>query len=79
VELLGGYASSESSPAIVMVTHHVEEIPQGFTHAMLLANGTIRAAGPVAEALTSETLSETFGLPIELTERDGRYSARAAR
>ncbi|GAA1061532.1 ABC transporter ATP-binding protein [Agromyces bracchium] len=79
VALLGGYASSKSSPAIVMVTHHVEEIPEGFTHALLLADGSIRAAGPIAEALTSETLSDTFGMPIELTERDGRYTARAAR
>ena len=47
VGLLGGYASSPASPAIVMVTHHVEEIPQGFTHALLLANGGIVAAGPI--------------------------------
>ncbi|BDZ53091.1 iron ABC transporter ATP-binding protein [Agromyces marinus] len=79
VALLGGYASSPASPAIVMVTHHVEEIPPGFTHAMLLADGGIRSAGPIAEALTSETLSETFGMPIELAERDGRFTARAAR
>ncbi len=78
VALLGGYASSPSSPAIVMVTHHVEEIPSGFTHAMLLADGKITAAGPIGEALTGETLSETFGMPIELTERDGRYTARRA-
>jgi iron complex transport system ATP-binding protein len=77
VALLGGYASSPASPAIVMVTHHVEEIPQGFTHALLLADGHIVAAGPIAEALTAEKLSETFGMRIELTERDGRFSARA--
>ncbi|MBM7504796.1 ABC transporter ATP-binding protein [Agromyces aurantiacus] len=76
VALLGGFASSPTSPAIVMVTHHVEEIPAGFTHAMLLAGGKIRASGPIAEALTGETLSETFGMPIELSERDGRYTAR---
>jgi iron complex transport system ATP-binding protein len=77
VALLGGYASSPASPAIVMVTHHVEEIPQGFTHALLLANGGAVASGPIAEALTSEKLTETFGMPIELSERDGRFSARA--
>ena len=77
VKLLGGYAQSDESPAIVMVTHHVEEIPIGFTHALLLADGKVTASGPIAEALTSETLTATFGLPIELTERDGRYSARA--
>jgi iron complex transport system ATP-binding protein len=78
VGLLGGYASSSSSPAIVMVTHHVEEIPQGFTHALLLDHGRIVAAGPLAEALTPETLTETFGMPIELTEANGRFAARAA-
>jgi len=78
VGLLGGYAASPSSPAIVMVTHHVEEIPAGFTHALLLADGKIVASGPLDEALTSETLTETFGMTIELTERDSRFAARAA-
>lgn len=77
VKLLGGYAQSEGSPAIVMVTHHVEEVPVGFTHALLLDDGKVVASGPIAEALTSETLTTTFGLPIELTETDGRYNARA--
>lgn len=78
VQLLGGYASDPGSPAIVMVTHHVEEIPPGFTHVLLLAGGDIVGAGPIAETLTSEKLTETFGLPIELTENDGRFTARAA-
>jgi iron complex transport system ATP-binding protein len=77
VQLLGGYASDAGSPAIVMVTHHVEEIPRGFTHVMLMANSRIVAAGPIAETLTGDRLTETFGLPIELTERDGRFTARA--
>lgn len=77
VGLLGGYASSSASPAIVMVTHHVEEIPNGFTHALLLAKGKVVAAGPLAEALTGETLSNAFGIPIELSESNGRYTARA--
>jgi iron complex transport system ATP-binding protein len=78
VQLLGGYASSPSSPAIVMVTHHVEEIPVGFTHALLLADGKVTASGPVDEALTSQTLTETFGIDIELSQGEGRYTARAA-
>ncbi|WP_022885066.1 ABC transporter ATP-binding protein [Glaciibacter superstes] len=77
LQLLGGYASESGSPAIVMVTHHVEEIPRGFTHVLLMSEGRIVSAGPLAEALTSEALSTTFGLDIELTENDGRYSARA--
>jgi iron complex transport system ATP-binding protein len=77
LHLLSGYASESHSPAIIMVTHHVEEIPRGFTHVLLLAKGRIVAAGPLAEALTSEHLSETFNLKIELSETDGRYNARA--
>ncbi|MCP2030938.1 iron complex transport system ATP-binding protein [Okibacterium sp. HSC-33S16] len=77
VTLLGGYAQSEESPAIIMVTHHVEEIPVGFTHALLLKDGGIVASGPLREALTSESLTTTFGLPIELSENNGRFSARA--
>jgi len=78
VKLLGGYAQAEGSPAIVMVTHHVEEIPLGFTHALLLNDGKVVASGPIAEALTSDSLTATFGLPIDLTEHDGRFAARAA-
>jgi iron complex transport system ATP-binding protein len=54
----------------------VEEIPPGFTHIMMLKQGEVVAAGPIAEALTEETLTETFGLPLQLTQQDGRYSAR---
>ena len=79
LELLGGYASDPRSPAIVMVTHHVEEIPLGFHNALLLADGAVAAQGALEEVLTSEQLSETFGVPVELTELDGRYSVRARR
>jgi len=78
LQLLSGYASAPQAPAIVMVTHHVEEIPRGFTHALLLAHGRITAAGVVSEVLTSEKLSETFGLPLVVANDDGRFSARAA-
>ncbi|TFB54962.1 ABC transporter ATP-binding protein [Cryobacterium sp. TMT1-62] len=77
LQLLGGYASESGSPAIIMVTHHVEEIPLGFTHVLLLSNGRIVSAGPIADALTAESLTEAFGLSIELHETDGRFSARA--
>ncbi|MGF6823546.1 iron complex transport system ATP-binding protein [Microbacterium sp. ZKA21] len=76
--LLSGYASSPTTPAMVMVTHHVEEIPVGFTHSLLVRDGAVVAQGPIAQALTSETLTETFGLPIVLTADAGRYAARAA-
>lgn len=69
--------SSKSAPTTIMVTHHVEEIPLGVTHTLLLNNGEIVAAGPIGEALTSENLSETFGVSVVLDEQEGRYSARA--
>jgi iron complex transport system ATP-binding protein len=78
LQLLGGYASAPSAPAIVMVTHHVEEIPRGFTHVLLVSRASVVAAGPLEESLTAANLEATFGLPIVLTETDGRYAARAA-
>ncbi len=78
LELLGSYASSSESPAMVMVTHHVEEIPAGFTHALLLAEGRITASGTVGEVITAEKLSRTFGLDLMVTRDGDRFSARAA-
>ena len=77
LSLLGGYAQAPTTPAMIMVTHHVEEIPVGFTHVLLLRDGKVVTAGPIRDTLTSEALTEAFGLSIELTERDGRYAARA--
>lgn len=78
LSLLSGYAQAPSTPAMIMVTHHVEEIPVGFTHVLLLRDGRAVASGPIAEVLTAENLTETFGAEIVLTEADGRYAARAA-
>jgi iron complex transport system ATP-binding protein len=79
LQLLGSFASSPESPAMVMVTHHVEEIPPGFTHAMLLADGEVQASGPIAEVITGGNLSDTFGLELVVsTSENGRYAARAA-
>jgi len=75
--LLSGYAQAPTTPAMVMVTHHVEEIPVGFTHVLLLRDGEVVASGPLDEALTAENLSSTFGLNITLTSEGGRYAARA--
>lgn len=78
LQLLGNYASSPESPAMVMVTHHVEEIPPGFTHALLLSGGEIRASGPLHEVVTSEKLGEVFGLYLVVDSTDdGRFRARA--
>ncbi len=71
VRRLGGIAADPGAPALVLVTHHVEEIPPGFTHALLLRAGGVVAAGPVAQAVSSATLSSTFGLPLRLERRSG--------
>ena len=78
LQLLGGYASSPQAPGIVMVTHHVEEIPIGFTHALLLKNGAAFAAGPIEEVLTADNLSGTFDLPLTVDYTNGRFTARAS-
>ncbi len=78
VETLSELASDPASPAIVLVTHHVEEIPRGFTHVLLLRAGAVVAAGPIEQTLTAEVLSQCFGLPLALDHTGGRWSARAA-
>jgi iron complex transport system ATP-binding protein len=77
VRSLSAIATAAGAPAMVLVTHHVEEIPPGFTHALLLKQGSIVAAGPMDEALTAETLSDTFDLALTLKQEDDRYTARA--
>jgi iron complex transport system ATP-binding protein len=64
------------SPATVLVSHHVEEIPPGFTHALLLRAGRVVDSGPVDDVVTAETLSETFGMPLLLSRADDRFAAR---
>ena len=78
LSLLSGYAQAPTTPAMIMVTHHVEEIPVGFTHVLLLRDGEVVASGPLSEALTAENLSATFGVEITLTQDAGRYAARAS-
>jgi iron complex transport system ATP-binding protein len=77
VTTLGQLAQDQYAPATVLVTHHVEEIPNGITHAMLLKEGAIVAAGPIRDTLTAENLTKTFDVELTLTETDGRWSARA--
>jgi iron complex transport system ATP-binding protein len=67
-----------AAPPLVLVTHHVDEVPIGMTHALLLRDGHVVAKGPLAKALTAGTLSECFGLDLALERRpDGRLSAWA--
>ncbi len=77
VHTLGELARDPYAPASLLVTHHVEEIPAGITHALLLRGGRVVAAGPLTETLTDDRLSETFGLRLELSRSGGRFAARA--
>ena len=76
---LADLAADPSTPATVLVTHHVEEIPEGFTHLLLLAEGRVMASGPLDEVLDAERLSACFGLPLGLEHRHGRWWAWSTR
>ena len=76
VSTLSVLAQDEEAPAVVLVSHHVEEIPPGFTHVLMLREGRVVAAGPLERVMSEETLSETFGMPLLLQHADGRWAAR---
>jgi iron complex transport system ATP-binding protein len=75
---LGAVAANPDAPALVLVTHHVEEIPPGFTNALLLRDGSVVAQGPLDDVVTSEALSETFGQSLVLERTGDRFFARRA-
>jgi iron complex transport system ATP-binding protein len=79
VARLADLAADPDAPATVLVTHHVEEIPQGFSHCLLLSEGKAVASGLLTDVLTSENLSTAFGQSIALDVIDGRYFARRTR
>ena len=74
---LTGVAADPGSPPIVLVTHHCEEIPTGFTHGALMAGGELIASGPLTEVVTSERVSACFGLDVSVGSTDGRWWSRA--
>jgi len=74
---LARLAADPEAPAMILVTHHVEEIPIGISHALLLAEGKVVAQGPIDDVLTSENLSRTFALALSVERENGRYFARA--
>jgi iron complex transport system ATP-binding protein len=78
VELLDQFAAWEGAPAMVMVTHHVEEIPPSFTHALLLTDGQIVSSGTLDQVLTSENLSHAFGRALQVSRQQGRFLAVSA-
>ena len=75
VGLLGRVTTDPDAPSTVMVTHHVDEIPTGFTHALLLKDGHVLAAGPIEDTLDADRLSSCFGVRLHLERRDGRWLA----
>lgn len=77
VQTLAGIVADPLAPATVLVTHHLEEVPEGMTHALLLNQGRVVSAGPIDETLTDAALSDTFGLPLRVRRDEGRWSARA--
>ncbi len=80
VERLDELALTPSAAPMVMVTHHVEEIPPAFTHLLALRDGRVLGSGPIDEVLDGELLSECFAMSLQLERHDdGRWSARRAR
>jgi len=70
-------AANPKAPMMVLVTHHVEEVPDGFTHAMLLRRGAVLTAGPIEEVFTAKNLSRCFGIPLEIERHENRWRAWA--
>jgi iron complex transport system ATP-binding protein len=70
-------ARNPKSPMTVLVTHHVEEVPDGFTHAMLLRRGAVLNAGPIDEVFTAQHLSRCFGVPLAIEKHENRWRAWA--
>jgi iron complex transport system ATP-binding protein len=77
LRLLTRLAATSGETPIVLVTHHVEEIPVGTTHALVLARGRVVAQGPIGDVLTAENLTAAFGIPLTVSQAQGRWSARA--
>jgi iron complex transport system ATP-binding protein len=78
IQRLGRLAANPDAPATVLVTHHVEELPAGITHVLLLRDGATVASGLARSVLTDDNLTAAFGLPIHVWRRSGRWFARAA-
>lgn len=74
---LAALADDPGVPPLVLVTHHVEEIPPGVTHAALLREARMVASGPIHEVLCSRTVSDAFGVEVVVEQRQGRWTARA--
>jgi len=78
VRRLAELAADPDAPTLVLVTHHVEEIPPGFSHALLMRDGSVVAQGRLRETITGDNLSRAFGAPLRVSYDGGRFTARAA-
>lgn len=78
VAALGDLCDDTEAPTTILVTHHIEEIPRGITHALMLSEGSVTGAGPIHETLTNESLSRTFGMNLLVEFAHGRWAARAS-
>ncbi len=74
---LAAFSADSTAPATVLVTHHIEEIPVGTTHALLIKSGTIAVSGPIDSVITSEHISAVFDTAIEVSQNNGRFIAHA--
>jgi iron complex transport system ATP-binding protein len=77
LQRIENFASDPLAPATVIVTHHIEEIPVGTTHALLLKEGKVLAQGVIDQVITNENLTNAYGLPIAVQSQNGRFFARA--
>ena len=77
IAALADLAADPDAPPIVLVTHHVEEIPPGFTHALLLEAGRVVNAGTLADVVTEQALSSCYDMDLSLTHVAGRWAVRA--
>jgi iron complex transport system ATP-binding protein len=75
---LSALASARDAAPVVLVTHHLEEIPPGFTHALVLRNGETIASGTITDTLTDAVLTECFGVSLRVEHTAGRFTARLA-
>jgi len=72
------YSTDPLAPASIVITHHIEEIPFGTTHALIIKNGLIAVSGPVSSVITSEHMTAVFGIKIDVTASNGRFFARSS-
>ena len=77
LQRFSAFAQDPTAPATILVTHHIEEIPAGTTHALLLHKGVVAVSGPIAQVITQEHLSNVFGISMSVVHENGRFFARA--